>query len=356
MKYKGFLALILACVLLFSSAHVFAGTGKRIATAGATELLIPVGARTTALSGANMAGVSGVDALYWNPAGVALSDKTAEAMLSYQNWIGDINVSYLAATTNLGTLGNLGLSVKTLNFGDIMETTVENPEGTGLTFSPSYLTVGLTYSRKMTDRILFGTTAKVVSEKIMGSSASGIGFDFGLQYVSPVSGLKLGVALTNFGGNMKFEGSELEQRVVLPGTEAGTVLSSVAVPTAKFEMPSQLKIGVSYDVALGESMGLDLMGSFVNNAYAFDQYIVGAEYDFNNMLFIRASYSLAYKEGLEDQGVENGFASATEDYLFGPAFGLGLKFGKSIPLMLDYAYQLTEFFDDTQWFCLSVGF
>ncbi len=354
MKYKGFLALTLACVLLLSSAYVFAGTGKRIATAGATELLIPVGARTTALAGANMAGVSGVDAIYWNPAGVALSDQSAEAMLSYQNWIGDINVSYLAAVSNLGAIGSLGLSVKTLNFGDIMETTIENPEGTGSTFSPNYMTVGLTYSRKMTDRILFGVTAKMVSEKIMGTAASGVGFDFGLQYRSPVSGLKLGVALTNFGGNMKFDGSNLEQRVVLPGTEAGTVLSSVAIPTAKFEMPSQLKIGVSYALDFGSDLGLDLMGTFVNNAYSFDQYIVGGELDFMNMFFLRASYALAYKEGLDDQ--DTGFVSANEDFLFGPAFGLGLKLGSNVPLYLDYAYQVTEFFDSAQWFSLSVGF
>ena len=333
---------------------MFAGTGKRIATAGATELLIPVGARTTALAGANMAGVSGVDALYWNPAGVALSEQSVEAMFSYQNWIGDINVSYLAATSNLGALGSMGLSVKTLNFGDIMETTVENPEGTGSTFSPSYLTVGLTYSRKMTDRILFGATAKVVSEKIMGSSASGIGFDFGLQYVSPLSGLKLGVVLTNFSGNMKFEGSELEQRVILPGTEAGTVLTSVAVPTAKFEMPSQLKIGVSYELGFGQDLGLDLMGTFVNNAYSYDQYILGGELDFMNMFFLRASYAMAYKEGLDED--DNGFVSASEDFLFGPAFGLGLKLGSNVPLHLDYAYQITEFFDSAQWFSLSVGF
>jgi len=354
MKYKGFLALTLACVLLLSSAYVFAGTGKRIATAGATELLIPVGARNTALAGANMAGVKGVDAIYWNPAGVALSDQSAEAMFSHQNWIGDINVSYLAAVTNMGAIGSIGLSVKSLNFGDIMETTVANPEGTGSTFSPNYLTVGATYSRKMTDRILFGITAKMVSEKIMGTAASGLGFDFGLQYVSPVSGLKLGVALTNFGGNMKFEGNNLEQRVVLPGTDAGAVLTSVAVPTAKFEMPSQLKIGVSYALDFGQDLGLDLMGTFVNNAYSFDQYIVGGEVNLMNMFFLRASYALAYKEGLADD--QTGFVSASEDFLFGPAFGLGLKLGSSVPIYLDYAYQVTEFFDNAQWFSLSVGF
>lgn len=354
MRYKGFIAILLTCVLLLSSAYVFAGTGKRIATAGATELLIPVGARSTALSGANTAEVNGIDAIYWNPAGLAMSDQNTEAMFSYQNWIGDINVNYLALATKLSRVGSFGVSIKTLSFGDITETTIANPEGTGSTFSPSYLTFGLTYSRKMTDRILFGATAKLVTERILSTGAQGIGFDFGLQYVSPVSGLKLGVVLANFGGNMKFDGSDLERRVVLPGTETGTVLTSVTIPTASFDLPSQLKIGISYALGLGEEMNLDLMGSFINNAYAYDQYILGAEFNLKNFLFLRGAYAVAYKEGIDDETSK--FVSSSEDYLFGPSFGVGVKFNVGVPLSLDYAYRLTEFFNDTQWFSLTAGF
>jgi hypothetical protein len=227
-----------------------------------------------------MANVSGIEAMYWNPAGLALSSASAEAMLSYQNWIGDMNVTYLAATTQMGALGSVGISLKTLDFGDIMETTVTNPEGTGSVFSPSYLTLGVTYSRKMTDRILFGATMKVVSEKIMSTSATGVGFDFGLQYVSPVNGLKLGIAMTNYGGNMKYDGNNLERRVIMPGTESGAVQTSVAIPPASFDLPSQLKIGVSYALGFGEDFGADVMGTFVNNAYAYDHYILGAEVAF----------------------------------------------------------------------------
>ena len=353
MRYKGFIAILLTCVLLLSSATVFAGTGKRIATAGATELLIPVGARSTALSGANTAEVHGIDAIYWNPAGLAMANQSTEAMFSHQNWIGDINVNYLAVATKLSNVGSLGVSFKSLSFGDIMETTVINPEGTGTTFSPSYLTVGLTYSRKMTDRILFGATAKLVSERIMSTSAQGVGFDLGLQYVSPISGLKLGVVLANFGGNMKFDGTNLERRVIMPGTETGTVQTSVTIPTASFDLPSQLKIGVGYGFNLGDQMNLELMGSFVNNAYAYDQYIVGAEFALREFLYLRGAYSVAYKEGLDDN---NEFVSSAEDYLFGPSFGIGVKFNIGVPVSLDYAYRLTEFFNNAQFFCLTVGF
>lgn len=356
MNYKAMIVTVLTLALLVFSIEANASTGKRIATAGASELLIPVGARSSALGGANLSLVNGVDAMYWNPAGVVGTSQRAEAMFSHLRWIGDININYLAAVAVLGNVGAIGLNVKTLDFGDIVETTVENPDGTGSTFSPNYITLGVNYSRKMTDRIHFGVNMKLVSEKIMNVSATGVGFDFGLQYVNSATGLKLAVVLANFGGSMKFGGPGLETRVQLPGTEAGTTISSVAVPVASFDLPSQLKFGLSYDLNLAEENMLTLMGSFVNNSYSYDQYIVGAEYNFRKMVFLRGAYAAAYREGLTD--ISDTFVSSSEDFLFGPSFGGGVNFriGSNMSLMLDYAYRLTEFFDSNQWFSLTLGF
>lgn len=62
---------------------------------GAEELLIPVGARSIATSGAFVANVMGLESIYYNPAGLDISQRT-EAMFSYMNYIADINISYLA--------------------------------------------------------------------------------------------------------------------------------------------------------------------------------------------------------------------------------------------------------------------
>lgn len=356
MKFNRMILLVLACTMLLLTVSANAGIGKRIATAGASELLIPVGARGTALGGANLSSVTGIDAMYWNPAGVVGGSQQAEAMFSHLTWIGDINVEYLAGSANLGTFGAFGLSIKTLNFGDIAETTVDNPEGTGSTFSPNYLTVGLNYSRKMTDRIHFGVNMKIISEKIMSVSASGLGFDLGLQYINPATGIRLGVVLANFGGNMKFGGSGIETRVQLPGTEAGSTISSVAVPVAAFDLPSQLKFGISYDLKLADQSMVTILGSFVNNSYAFDQYTAGAEYSLNDMVFLRGAYGAAFREGLDN--ASDAFTVSSQDYLFGPSFGGGLKLnmGTNMKLMLDYAYRTAEFFSDNQWLSLTLGF
>ena len=65
--------IVLAVTLLVSFAIniVEAGSKKRRGTAGAQELLIPTGSRGTAMAGAYVAGISGLEAVEWNMAGVA---------------------------------------------------------------------------------------------------------------------------------------------------------------------------------------------------------------------------------------------------------------------------------------------
>ena len=355
MRYKTFTLFVVACVLLLAGMTAFAGNPKQTGTTGASELLIPVGARSTALSGSNIATVSGIDAVYWNPAGGAVLEGNAEAVLSYQNYIADLNITYFGALANLGQIGNLGMTIKAISFGDIEETTVTNPEGTGITYSPSYVTAGLHYSRKFTDRIQFGLNAKVISEKIMSVTATGFGLDLGLQYRNE-TGLRLGIVLANFGTTMKFEGSDLEYQTELPGTETGSTPGTFSMVPSEFELPTQLKIGVGYDLNLNDENLLSLTGTYSNNSSFLDQYIVGAEYSFNDMFFLRGSYSIAYKAGLD--GEDDEFVMQGEDYLFGPAFGAGFKLGTSggFKVKFDYAYQTTEFFDDTQWFGFTFGF
>ena len=273
-------------------------------------------------------------------------------MFSYQNYIADIYVSYFAALTNIGSIGNVGLSVKALNFGEIMETTTENPDGTGLVFSPNYLTVSAHFSRKFTDRIHFGVNAKIISEKIMSTSASGFAVDLGLQYINE-SGLRLGFALTNFGGNMQFTGPDLEIRQQIDGTEYGSELTSTSIPSMKFGLPTQLKIGAGYNLKIDDLNSVSLSGVFVNNASAYNTYTGGLEYTFKDMVFIRAAYSAAYKEGIEDE--YTGFVLQEQNYLWGPSFGGGVKLGvgSNMSLLIDYAYQITAYFDNVQWFSFS---
>ncbi|MCI0699427.1 PorV/PorQ family protein [candidate division KSB1 bacterium] len=343
---------VLALCVLLIAAQVFAGTGKRKGTAGGQELLIPVGSVGTALGGANLANVSGLEAIYWNPAGLAASQHSAEVMFSHLQYIADVNVNYVAGNFKSNGFGALGVSIKSLSFGDIPVTTNASPDGTDEIFSPTFLTLGVTYSRAMTDRINFGASAKFLTEKIMRESATGMAFDFGLQY-STGGNFNFGVTLKNIGPNMRFDGGDLEVFTKDISDRPDTEGENTRLPLANFELPTSLEIGVSYLHTFNESNKFTLMGSFLNNNFALDEYRIGGEYNFHNNIFLRGSYVIGY-----DADGEKVRTMDKDNFIWGPSFGGGLNFdlGKSMNLSLDYAYRLTEIFEDNQWFTFKIRF
>ena len=146
MKYKILLHLVAICVVMafmVSGLQAQDVSNDRIGTAAATELLIPVGARDMAMGGSGLAISSGIDALHWNPAGLARMTGAAEGIFSSMSYIADINVNYGAIGLHFEGFGTVGFSVKALDFGDIPVTTVDDPEGiAGRTFAPSFVVVG----------------------------------------------------------------------------------------------------------------------------------------------------------------------------------------------------------------------
>src|SRR3990172_5152105 len=90
------LCIALMCVVTSAS---YAGRGDKAGTSAAPMLLIPVGARDIAIGGANLASTIGVDAIYYNPAGLAFSKKNSEALFSHMTYIADIGVDYLGVST-----------------------------------------------------------------------------------------------------------------------------------------------------------------------------------------------------------------------------------------------------------------
>ena len=358
LKAKRTLTITLLCGLIVSMTDdsVFAGSSRRIGTAGAQELLIPIGSKGSALNGANQALSFGTDAIFWNPAGIARTSANSEFMFSRLNYIADINLTYLAALVKFPGLGAFAFSLRNLDFGDIIRTTEQHTDGTGETFSPTYIVVGLSFSRVMTDRIAFGVTTKIISEQIMRESARGFALDVGVQYSTGVGGYRLGVVLKNLGANMTFNGPDLESKYQPPDTEPGSNVEPRRIVLQSFELPSTLELGVGYEFLLGEQNSLTISGDFVNNNFSLDEIKFGAEYSLNEIAFLRGGFNFGYNTDPEEG--DNSFTGASEDFLWGPSVGAGVQYDVTpdMKLSVDYALQMAEFFDNNQWLTLTVLF
>lgn len=333
---------LIILILLFNITALFAGDVSRKGTTGADQLFIPVGARSIATSGAFVASVMGTEAIYYNPAGLNRS-QSSEAMFSYMNYIADINISYIGVAGYLGELGSIGFFMKTFDFGNIEQTTISNPDGTGINYSPAYYTFGLTYSKLITDRVSVGVNLKLISESIMNTSATGFAVDFGVQYAF-TKDFHIGVVVNNVGANMKYSGPDLQVKTVVPGTYPGSTTAAYDAVTEEFQIPSYYELSLAYKFHLDNANGLALGGVFRNNNNLEDEMRFGLEYDYSKMFYLRAGYSLL----MENAG------DAIYTYTVGA--GINMKLMDALNARFDYAFRpVNEFPTDNHVFTLMLG-
>lgn len=329
--------------MVLLSLPTFAGDVARKGTTGADQLLIPVGARGIATGGAMLSSLTGLESIYYNPAGLDISGQT-EGMFSHMTYIADINISYFAVGTSLGDIGSFALSFKTIDFGDIPVTTYDNPDGTGFTYSPSYITLGLTYSKIITDRVAIGFNAKLISESIMQTSATGFGLDFGVQYRFN-NNLSLGASVKNIGTNMNYTGHDLQYRTDIPDFQPGTKPGDFEATTEAFQLPSFFELSAGYNFTIDEQNKLHIAAAFVNNNAFEDEVKLGAEYGFMDMFYLRGGYQL--------------YTENTDNNIFGLTFGAGVDYSmdSGIDFTLDYAFRdVKEFANPNHVFTIKVAF
>lgn len=344
MKAKFFIYCLLAVALVgWTAESVQAQEQDRSGTAGANYLLVPVTARTAALSApltGGMNNLNALEALNSNPAGLVAGTGTS-ALFSRLEYVADIGINYFGVARQFGN-NSIALHVNAWDFGDISKQTENAPEIGALTFQASTVTVGVSLARQFTDRIAAGFTVKGLSESIDDVSASGVAFDAGMTYIAGESGLRFGVALKNFGPKMEFSGTGLVRFATIPSQEPDSKQNALNVQGAAFELPSQLNVGFAYERPFSEAASVTLLGNFTSNSFTQDQLAGGVELGLLEVVFLRAGYS--WQEDLDTTFYEGWNAGA----------GLNLNWGGR-GITADYAYRPVEFFDAVNMFTVGVS-
>jgi opacity protein-like surface antigen len=330
-------------ILILIATSIYAGDVARKGTTGAEQVLIPIGARGIATGGAFLANITGLESIFYNPAGLDVYPQT-EAMFSYVNYLADINISYFAVGTSLGDIGSIGFDLKTFDFGDIPVTTETFPDGTGETYSPSFLTLGFTYSKVLTDRISIGTNLKLITESIENTNATGFALDAGVQYRFSEA-LMIGAAVKNIGSDMNYTGQDLGSRTGIPGSIPGSSTGSYEIITEGFQIPSFFQLSMTYALNINEQNNLLFAGAYTANNSFEDVANLGLEYGFMENFFVRGGYNFL---------VEN-----TSEYIYGLTFGAGLDYsiGGEVGFVFDYAFRdVKEFTSANHVFTIKLSF
>ena len=313
------LKLVLTSVTMF--AVLIAGDESRIGTSGGNQVLVPVGARGIALAGSERVYSSGLESIYWNPAGLARSENPT-VLASSMDLFNDMGVNYFGASGNFDKLGMLGVTVKSIDMGDIPVTTVEDMDGLGGgTFKPTLTTMGLTYANSFSDRAFFGVTGKIVYESIPRAEASAYALDIGVQYtgLAGVDGLGLALVLNNLGTDLHYEGSALTSQ----GTTEDGISDFMNRESSYDKLPSTYNMSLSYSVA-GAILGM----TYTSHNFSYDELNLGGEYTLNDMFHLRAGVTSPM---LEEDSMNDG------ETLYSMNFGAGLKYSLyGVNLVVDY--------------------
>jgi hypothetical protein len=279
---------------------------EKVGTFDGQFLKIAVGARATGMGGAFVGVADDGSAVFWNAAGIARIDQDkSELQFNHANWPADLSFDQAGYVFHMKRIpGAFAVHARALSMDPMIETTAYQPDpnqGTGNTFDAGMLTAGVTYARSFTDKFSAGVTANFIHEGLAEFSQQTFAFDVGTLYDVGTLGMKIGMAISNIGSQIKF--IDREARI-----------------------PAIFRVGTS--ATLLQTADQKLLGTFEfshppDNSERMN---VGAEYGFRKYAFLRAGYNLNYdSEGL--------------------AAGAGFHFPISVVGMADLDYSYTDMND-----------
>jgi hypothetical protein len=332
----------LGVAILLTLAAGMAGAQSKVGTTAGQFLGISVGPRAIAMGGAYVASNSDVTSLYWNPGAFQQAGRS-QVVFSNTDWLVGSKFRWLGLMLSIGDENAVGLSLTQLDYGEEEVTTVAAPNGTGERWSAQDIAIAVSYCRRLTDLFSIGGSIKYIEQQIWNESATAFAFDLGLLFVTGFNDMRLGVSMSNFGGEMKLEGKDLLQRVDIDPEHAGSNKSLVgSMKTDPWAIPLFFRVGVAMDVYKDDMFKLTLATDALIPNDNDGSVNAGGEFGWNDMVFIRGGYKSIFGTDAEE----------------GVSFGAGLKY--TAPgiggLELNYAFTKFGLFGNVNTIALGVSF
>ncbi|MCX6138350.1 MAG: PorV/PorQ family protein [Ignavibacteriales bacterium] len=292
--------IVMVVLVLAVPVSMYSDDFSKVGTAAAQFLKIGAGARASAMGESFVAVANDVSALYWNPAGIT-GVQSLSLNASHTRWFADITHNYAGLVVPVGEAGAIGLSVLTLNVGEQEVTTVENPDGNGIFYGVNDLAIGISYARALTDRFSVGITGKYIQQNAYNEYASTVAMDLGTYLRTGFHSLVIAMCVSNFGGNMKLEGTDLIALADINKNVSGEYNPDARLKTEAWPLPLNFRVGIAMDIVGNKDQ------FFVSDVHRFTLAIdanhpndnvermnIGGEYAWDETIFARAGYKLNY--------------------------------------------------------------
>ena len=288
---------------------------------GGAFLLLPIGARATALGQAAAADGGTSEAVFWNPAGLATLARGEFALHHYDAFFGSGDAIVVAVPSP--SLGSFAFTAYLVNYGDLAVTRADlGPEPVGQ-ISPRNLALMASYATEVVGGVSVGLTYKLVQFRVDCSgdcsqvpTATGTtnAVDVGLRYdASSWLPVVFGLTLRNLGFPLQVNNRSQEDP--LPTRLVAGVSVAVVRPPAGAQ-------GIDARVLV------DLQGT-VNEGALDPVTLVGLESGVGELVRLRAGYAFLNSNAR------------------GPSLGFGVRFG-NIAFDLASVFSSAEAIGDKQ--------
>ena len=292
-------------------------------------------ARIAAMGNAGVAVNDDIQTVDYNPAALGPMDRPS-VQFTHSFWFADIRYDYAAAVLPLRGWGSFFASAMALNSGDIAVRTVEQPLGTGESYTVEDLALAVGYGREITARFGAGVQVNYIGETIWHDAVHVVTFSFGTMYRLSDNGLTLGSSLSNFGTKGRFSGRDL---AIQFDNDPGRFSDNGSLPgeqfTDEFPVPILFRVGLSYPRAVSGESKLLLSVDALHPSDDTESVSGGWEWLWKDALALRAGY-----QRLAQRDSELGLTAGV-----GLAGGLGQR-----RFHLDYAWAYHATLEETHRF------
>ncbi|MFO7446306.1 MAG: PorV/PorQ family protein [Ignavibacteriaceae bacterium] len=274
---------------LILSTTVLAQTAGK---SGLSFLKFGFGARNIAMGDAGSVTASDVTSLFYNPANLSVNDNT-EIVLMHYEWIQDVSSEILGVKFEaFGLPLAAGFNVTTAGDIPVRSKASDEPEST---FDANYFFGSLSTGFNIVEDIAFGATIRYMYEGYLSDEATGLGFDFGLRYVTPVKGLTASAVIKNLGSMNQLREVETE-------------------------LPTELRIGGLYQFDFDASkFDLNVAAEMHKYTKTDDTHFnIGSEIVYDNIIALRAGYQSGYESRDFTGGIGLMWGRLKFDYAFMP--------------------------------------
>jgi hypothetical protein len=311
---------------------------NKLAQSTMNFLLVSTSPRAAGMGEAFSTLGTGADAIFYNPAGLAAMKGSFDASVDVTQWIADITYFNAKAAYNLGTYGSVGVHFLTVDYGDIIGTSLltasENSvyklgyRETGLVSNVGAYSLGVTYAIFINTQFGVGGTVKYAGQKlgetvmtsgVKQNDATKFVFDAGIRYLTGFKSFAFGMNIRNFSSNIKRE--EITEQLPLSFVLGGSL------DLLDFIDPG-------HDKETGCSIGVDFLHQ---NNYS-ERVNLGLEYRVFKELALRGGYQTNRDVASWSAGI--GLNTSIDDYT----------------IDLNYSFSKFDIFKDVNRFSIGGSF